>query len=202
MSRLIVITKEELKDKYITQSWTQHKIAAFYKCSRSVISARLKKFNLLLKERTEFFCKTCGETDKQFFKNRVKTRCNKCLQKQSLQQLQKRKQRMIDYKGSVCQICGYSKYTGALEFHHIDPSTKEMEVRSIPYARTKSWDKIITELDKCILLCSNCHREVHADITQLPVNYIHSIPKYAKNIEHPRKGVQSSGIRGIDIKEN
>jgi 5-methylcytosine-specific restriction endonuclease McrA len=71
-----------------------------------------------------------------------------------------------EYKGGKCMICGYSKYKGALDFHHLDPSKKNfgISVRGL----TRSWDKIKAELDKCILVCANCHRELHAGILQLP----------------------------------
>ena len=80
------------------------------------------------------------------------------------------KDRMVQSMGGCCQICGYNKTHKALEFHHIDPNQKEMgfgETR----ANNVSWAKLITELRKCVLLCSNCHKEVHEGITTLPENY-------------------------------
>ena len=70
----------------------------------------------------------------------------------------------IEYKSGKCQICGYNKCLQALEFHHLDPKGKDFPLSG----STKSWDNIKNELDKCILLCANCHREIHANITQLP----------------------------------
>jgi hypothetical protein len=72
----------------------------------------------------------------------------------------------IEYKGDRCQICGYSRYQGALDLHHLDPREKDFALGQKGYAR--SWEKIKTELDKCILLCATCHREVEAGATQLP----------------------------------
>ena len=72
----------------------------------------------------------------------------------------------IEYKGGECQICGYSKHQVALDFHHIDPSEKDFAMGHKGY--TRSWEKIKEELDKCILLCATCHREVEAGVTQLP----------------------------------
>lgn len=68
------------------------------------------------------------------------------------------KKKAIDYKGGSCSACGYNKYYGALEFHHVDPSEKDVNWTKL---RLRSWDKITQELDKCVLLCSNCHREEH-----------------------------------------
>ena len=72
-----------------------------------------------------------------------------------------------EYKGGKCQICGYDKCSRALSFHHVDPKEKAfgISVRGL----TRSWEKIKTEIDKCVLLCANCHMEVHEGITQLPV---------------------------------
>lgn len=71
----------------------------------------------------------------------------------------------IEYKGGKCQTCGYCKYQGALELHHIN-GKKEFGIADKGY--TRSWHKIQEELDKCILVCANCHRELEAGVTQLP----------------------------------
>jgi transcription elongation factor Elf1 len=71
----------------------------------------------------------------------------------------------IEYKGGKCQICGYDKYQRALDLHHIT-GNKEFGIADKGY--TRSWEKVKTELDKCILVCANCHRELEAKITQLP----------------------------------
>lgn len=68
------------------------------------------------------------------------------------------KEKAVAYKGGKCESCGYDKCTAALEFHHRDPNQKDFQVSS---GRTISWDRARLELDKCVLLCSNCHREEH-----------------------------------------
>lgn len=74
------------------------------------------------------------------------------------------KQMAIDYKGGKCKICGYNRYPGALEFHHIDENGKDfrLSVKGL----TRSWERTGQELDKCILVCSNCHKEIHVCISQ------------------------------------
>ncbi len=62
------------------------------------------------------------------------------------------------YKGNKCKICLYDKCIPALEFHHIDPSSKKFTISS---GIDKGWRKIKSELDKCILVCPNCHKEIH-----------------------------------------
>ena len=75
------------------------------------------------------------------------------------------KELAVEYKGGKCQLCNYSKCIDALEFHHIDSSKKEFGIGDKGY--TRSWDKVRNELDKCIILCANCHREIASGITQL-----------------------------------
>ncbi|OGL40555.1 MAG: hypothetical protein A3C43_01895 [Candidatus Schekmanbacteria bacterium RIFCSPHIGHO2_02_FULL_38_11] len=68
----------------------------------------------------------------------------------------------LEYKGTRCSRCGYSKCIEALEFHHLDSDGKDFGISNNGY--TRSWSKIKKELDKCIVLCANCHREVHLKI--------------------------------------
>lgn len=75
------------------------------------------------------------------------------------------RQKAIEYKGGVCQLCGYDKCPEALEFHHVG-NEKNFGISQKGY--TRSWERVKKELDLCMLLCSNCHREVENGITQLP----------------------------------
>ena len=78
----------------------------------------------------------------------------------------KLKQLAIEYKGGKCMACGYKKYVGALELHHKNKADKKFGIGDKGY--TRSWKKVKSELDKCLLLCANCHREIEAGILQLP----------------------------------
>ena len=71
-----------------------------------------------------------------------------------------------EYKGGKCMLCGYDRCLEALDFHHIDPKKKDFGLSE--KGMTRSWDKIKMEIDKCVLICANCHREIHAGIQQLP----------------------------------
>ena len=75
------------------------------------------------------------------------------------------RQKALVYKGVRCQKCGYDRCMETLEFHHLASSRKDFGISSKGY--TRSWVKIRQELDKCILLCANCHREVRSEL-QLP----------------------------------
>lgn len=71
----------------------------------------------------------------------------------------------IEYGGGECKLCGYKKSSRALSFHHKDPDQKDFGLSA--RGLTRSWEKIQKELDKCVLLCANCHMEVHEGITKL-----------------------------------
>ena len=79
------------------------------------------------------------------------------------------KQRALALFGHKCSVCGYSRCAAALEFHHLDPSKKEFSLSKV-YANPRKWSEVIQELEKCALLCANCHREVHQNILHLDSN--------------------------------
>ena len=77
------------------------------------------------------------------------------------------RQMALDHLGAQCQICGYNRCMNALDFHHKDSSTKEFGLSQD--GLTRSWERVKREVEKCVLICSNCHREIHAGTTQLPL---------------------------------
>ena len=76
------------------------------------------------------------------------------------------KQKLLDGFGRQCGICGYSKCINALVLHHLDPATKLFSVgdRGIP----RAWKRVVAEAHKCVMLCHNCHHEVHDGATVIP----------------------------------
>jgi Zn ribbon nucleic-acid-binding protein len=114
------------------------------------------------------FCPRCKEqvSINNFYSRRGKPNssvyCKSCTNLQTIQRQRENKIKMVDYKGGKCEKCGYNKSHAALDFHHKDPSKKDF---TIAHARLYSFnDKIKKELDKCVLLCANCHRETHEEI--------------------------------------
>ena len=85
--------------------------------------------------------------------------CKKCSHEKRMTLLFKKKQEWIDYKGGECTSCGYDKCNAALEFHH-ENSVEKDEKLSKGW-RFRSFKNVKGELDKCVLLCANCHREAH-----------------------------------------
>ncbi len=68
--------------------------------------------------------------------------------------------RLLEYKKQhSCSMCGEDDYI-CLDFHHVN-SDKEFGIAN---SLLKSWDKILTEIQKCIIVCSNCHRKLHRDL--------------------------------------
>lgn len=68
----------------------------------------------------------------------------------------------VAYKGGKCEKCGYDRCIEAFDFHHTDPAQKDFGISSKDY--TRSWKRVQAELDRCVMLCANCHRETHAQL--------------------------------------
>jgi transposase-like protein len=84
------------------------------------------------------------------------------------------KARLVLEAGGRCQLCGYDRYMGALQFHHLDPAAKEF---SVSYqGMSPSINRLRAEAGKCILLCSNCHAEVEGNYIPLSGSPPYSIP--------------------------
>ena len=79
------------------------------------------------------------------------------LQKQR-EDKRKRKLWAIEYLGGVCTICKNTHHPAVFEFHHMNPETKDRDPSKM---LSLSLEKLQSELDKCILLCANCHRILH-----------------------------------------
>lgn len=107
----------------------------------------------------EHRCCECSETAPANFYANNRYRCKKCETTRVTLYRQERKAREVQKRGGCCVLCGYNKYIGALEFHHKDPSEKELDWTRLV---NRSQAIIDRELDKCLLVCSNCHRELHA----------------------------------------
>ena len=102
-------------------------------------------------------CKDCGETNPDNFYKGQKIHCKKCHTRVAYEAQKATRLRAIEYKGGCCEHCGYDKYHGALQFHHKDPTQKDPK----EFSRKKNWERFKAEVDKCVLLCANCHAEEH-----------------------------------------
>lgn len=70
--------------------------------------------------------------------------------------------------GGKCSSCGYSKCSDALDFHHKNPEDKTDGISAM-LSRPKKRSSVIEEIKKCILLCANCHRELHSGMNTPPI---------------------------------
>lgn len=73
------------------------------------------------------------------------------------------KQKLQSFKLKFgCCRCGYDRFAEVLEFHHVDPHDKSYSIGTMLF-RGFSWESILEEIDKCIILCKNCHTEIHME---------------------------------------
>ena len=108
-------------------------------------------------------CKVHGECLHRKENKRSHYACVKCKIDRKRERRKNYKLKYIEYLGGKCKSCGYNKCAAALEFHHRDPSQKDI---SVAFLRDHSWEKAKKELEKCVLLCANCHREEHERIRE------------------------------------
>lgn len=112
-----------------------------YKCSICSRIMLIDNFTMLRNGKVHPWCKQCNTIIVKKKRSKLKLQC-------------------FDYlKTSSCALCGYNKNISALDFHHTDPSIKEFSFSK--YKKTVLGDALKSELDKCIVVCSNCHRELH-----------------------------------------
>ena len=97
-------------------------------------------------------------------------RCKKCRAEDTTEQRLKRKLKLIQVMGGKCELCGYNKCARALHFHHGDPKNKIFSLSEACYQF--AFDRLLAEINKCVLLCSNCHSEIEDGMTELPTHLI------------------------------
>jgi len=92
------------------------------------------------------------------------TYCKPCVTAQTVERQRALKVAAVQYAGGKCTLCDYQRCIAALEFHHLDPSQKDPNLSRI---NSRTLEKIKDEINKCILVCANCHREIHAGIASV-----------------------------------
>ncbi len=172
--------KEEI-ELLVNKGMSTRKMGKHFGMSQTGIVHWLKKFNLVT-ERTRGFCyiknnikfRICSqckehkEINTENFimrkNNRCYSICKECKYKAQRARKSDIKQQCIEYKGGKCQNCDYNKCQAALEFHHLDPNEKDFDICQMAEHKFEFLKK---ELDKCICLCANCHREIHAGLIDI-----------------------------------
>lgn len=134
------------------QTHTQKETSEYYNVSVNVIKKKCKKD----KTSTEYVQYLNGRNKL----TEVERRRRNVVYVQNRRR--KIKEMSVEYKGGKCEKCGYNKCNRALEFHHLNPTDKKFSISHKGY--TRSWSKVKKELDKCIMVCANCHAEIHNEI--------------------------------------
>jgi 5-methylcytosine-specific restriction endonuclease McrA len=174
------MNKSQLRNLYISRRLTQSQIAEKLGCSESKVKYYLNKYDLVKREvsaSTDETPKTCSSCNiekpgTEFYmkswkgKKALGSLCKICATKKTITRKRSNKAAYVKMKGGCCQACGFDKYDGALEFHHVDPATKEDRIGRM--AKGPSSPELLAELAKCVLVCSNCHKMIHAGIIECP----------------------------------
>lgn len=95
------------------------------------------------------------------------------------------KRRIVAAMGGKCQCCGYDKCIESLDLHHKDPNEKEFAFGAMRASPVK-WEKIVVELRKCVLVCRNCHGEIHHAERIVPDNAAVFDESYAEYKQRPK----------------
>lgn len=140
-------------ERYVNEGLNNSEIADIVGCHRTKIGKLKKQFSIFSNVVTHTHCKLCDNEIKNNLKNR--SRCGSC---NTRIRRYRAKTAAVEYKGGSCERCEWIGPVAAFEFHHTDDN-KEFNIGS---AANKSWKVIKKEIDKCELLCSNCHRIEHS----------------------------------------
>ena len=131
-------------------------------CKKCSEEKDLSEFNFRNKEKGTYNsnCKECKrKIDNELYKSNHTGRKSK-VSKSKKERVERNRSIVSDFKlNGKCYLCGDERHY-VLDFHHIISSEKEGEIPNLA-KKAYSEKKIIEEIDKCVLLCSNCHREIH-----------------------------------------
>jgi hypothetical protein len=174
--------EKKMLENLINLNYSQREISEKLGYSQSNIAYWLKIFNLKTKIKqynkdgnrlyVEKFCPKCKIIKPiDDFYRRISRRdrngyCKKCTNEYVTERTTKIKIKMIEYKGGKCEKCGLKledSHYCVFDFHHTDPKNKDPKFKRI---KSQKWNVIKNEIDKCELLCSNCHRLKHVNLLE------------------------------------
>lgn len=159
------MNKSKLQD-LVEDGHTQREISKRTGLSQSTIRYWLKKHNLATAAaagRNKKHSCLCGETDSSKFYGHRKSLCKTCDNQRVVKKNRNNMSWAREQKGNACQHCGYNEYQSALCFHHLNPNEKDPNATNM-----SGWSRkrLKREIEKCILLCSNCHIAHHSNELQ------------------------------------
>lgn len=176
------LTRAEL-EPLVEEGLTIEKIAQRVGVSDSTVKKWLKRHDLrtrgaqrrILLDRlrakgegeVQLECRRHGLTRHVSVASERRLRCAACRAEAVSRRRRKVKEMLVVEAGGKCALCGYARHSAALQFHHLDPTTKSfgLGVRGI----TRSIERLRAEAAKCVLLCANCHAELEVGAVELPV---------------------------------
>lgn len=154
---------DQLK-KLVNEGKTTIQIAEYFNVSKTCILNWLKKYELKTAYTIRAESGNCNICNTEYKVSKLgKKYCVKCSYDNVKITRKQIKQQLVDYKGGSCERCNYNKCLEALEFHHINPDEKDFTISK----GIKNIESLKVEVDKCILLCANCHREEHVKLRNL-----------------------------------
>lgn len=145
-----------------------------------------------------FTCK-CGTTDgMKFYASSNRYRCKKCAALYFVARARTRKLKIIERMGGKCAHCGWNAWPEGLSLHHLNPAHKDPKYAQL--VRTATWDKVETELQKCVMLCLCCHIGLHANRITLGQHHgVQSGPTLEKGrVRFPHRAQLQQARPGFD----
>ncbi len=154
-------------ESLLEQRLTLREMAESLSTSQTNVRYWLQKYELQLwrgsrgklpKDSVLYRACPCGETDFSKFYGNKRHICGKCHSKYTMTKGKNKRDRLVMEMGGECSDCGYRDFTCALDVHHLDPSKKDVAWAGM---RGWSWERLMKEVESCILLCKNCHAVRH-----------------------------------------
>lgn len=155
--------KDQLGE-FVSAGMSTRRIATALGCSQSTVRFWLKKFELKTQPGNVHLCGRCGERDPQKFYGHKRNVCARCHNSYTKSKGHDIRRQVLEHLGGRCVRCGYDEFQVSLDLHHTDPALKDPNFVSM---RGWTWSRVLIELQKCVLLCKNCHAALHAGLVSL-----------------------------------
>jgi hypothetical protein len=175
------IARESLEE-LVLAGLSQRRIAKALDVSQATVKYWLKRHGLVTLRARERarpgepkparITRTCrwhGKTE-YVLEGRGAYRCCRCRVEAVTEARRRLKRILVREAGGKCVICGYDRCEAALQFHHLDPEEKEFAISH--GGVTRELEALREEVKKCILVCANCHAEIEAGITKVPIQFL------------------------------
>jgi predicted transcriptional regulator len=170
-------------ESLVVRGLSSYAIAGELGCCQATVRHWLKKHGLRTERarssetQSDEIERTCTVHGRTIFVRYGRTdhyRCLRCRKERVVARRRKVKEILVLEAGGACALCGYTRYAGALHFHHLDPTEKQFGLGMRGVAR--ALERCRAEAAKCVLLCANCHAEVEGGVARLPLRELRQVP--------------------------